>query len=410
MLKLTRVAVPAMLLVCNNVWAQSSVVLYGVIDAGFTYLTNAQTGKAASGALSGSHQFAFTDGATRGIGGSRWGLKGSEDLGGGLSAVFTMESGFMINNGTLGQGGAAFGRQIFVGFDSPWGIVTAGRQYDTEADFVSAYTPYMIVGLTGALPGDIDGDAHTRRVNNSIKYKTPLFHGFQAGAMYSLGGQAGDYTHNQVLALGVSYSLNAFSMGAGYYNSRNPNLATFGNNPNSGGPTVNNLGSSGTPTSPQSNPVYAGYASAHSFEVYAAGLSYAFGPLTTAALFAHVAFENLGDLHSGPNPLHYAGSAIFNNAELSLMYKISPVLLFGGAYTYTRNGGANGRGGANYQQGIVGVQYFLSKRTELYASAEYQVASGTDSLGQHAVANIALLTPSSNTHQLAARVGLLHRF
>jgi predicted porin len=410
MLKLSRLAVPATLLLCNSAWAQSSVTLYGLIDAGITYLSDAQIRKSPSGQLTGSHQIAFTDGTTRGLGGSRWGLKGSEDLGGGLSAIFTMENGFYINNGALGQGGAMFGRQVYVGLASPRGSITVGRQYDTEADFVSPYTAFMFAGLTGALPGDIDGDAHSRRLNNSIKFKSASYKGLQAGGMYSLGGQSGDFTRSQVWALGASYSLDAFSVGVGYYNARNPNLSAFGNSPISGGPTVNNLGSIGTSTSPESYPIYAGYASAHSFEIYAAGASYVFGPATAAVLVSHAAFENLGDLNSGPNPLQYSGNAIFNSGELTLMYKFTPVLFTGVAYTYTRNGGADGRGGANYQQGLLGVQYLLSKRTELYASAVYQVASGTDSLGQPAVANIELLTASSNNRQLAVRAGIVHRF
>lgn len=408
--KLSRVAAgSAFLFCCNSLWAQSSVTLYGLIDVGIQYSTNSQTGKSGD-QLQGAHQLSMADGATRGIGGSRWGLKGSEDLGGGYHAIFTVENGFSITNGTLGQGGLMFGRQAFVGIDSPYGTLTFGRQYDTEADFVSPYTPYMFAALTGALPGDVDGDAHTRRTNNTIKYKSPDFRGFRFGGMYSLGGIAGDPTRSQIWALGASYAYQGFSVGAGYYNGRNPNLSVFGNSGNSGPATSNNLGSFGSATTAQSNPIYAGYASAHTYEVYATGMNYNFGRFTAAALYAHVSFDDLGDISSGPNPLHYRGKAVFNNAEASLMYKISPAFFVGGAYTYTHNGGANGFGGANYHQAILAGQYFLSKRTELYASGVYQVASGTDSLGQPAVANQELVTPSSNNHQLVFRAGILHSF
>src|ERR1700754_1749666 len=82
--------------------AKSSVTLYGLIDAGLTYTNN----------QGGSHNFKMTSGA---VNGSRWGLRGSEDLGGGLKAIFTLEDGFSIANGTFGQGGREFGRQAFVG-------------------------------------------------------------------------------------------------------------------------------------------------------------------------------------------------------------------------------------------------------------------------------------------------------
>src|ERR1700731_4789963 len=83
-------------------YAQSTVTLYGIIDTGITYVNN--TGKGAVVAMqSGVEQ------------GSRWGLKGSEDLGGGLKTVFQLENGFNVNTGKLGQGGLEFGRQAYVG-------------------------------------------------------------------------------------------------------------------------------------------------------------------------------------------------------------------------------------------------------------------------------------------------------
>ena len=82
--------------------AQSSVTLYGLIDAGITYSNN-QAGHSAWQATSGT------------VNGSRWGLRGSEDLGGGLKAIFTLENGFSIMNGTSKQSSRMFGRQAFVG-------------------------------------------------------------------------------------------------------------------------------------------------------------------------------------------------------------------------------------------------------------------------------------------------------
>lgn len=78
--------------ICVQAQAQSSVTLYGLIDEGFNFTTNA-----------GGHRgYQMVSGDTVG---SRWGLKGSEDLGGGLKAIFQLENGFNTNNGALGQGG-----------------------------------------------------------------------------------------------------------------------------------------------------------------------------------------------------------------------------------------------------------------------------------------------------------------
>nr|WP_285645947.1 porin [Burkholderia plantarii] len=79
--------------------AQSSVVLYGLIDEGFNYTSNVQTGRS-GGAPTGKQQYALVDGAT-GIGGSRRGLKGTEDLGHGYKAIFVLENGLNINTGGL---------------------------------------------------------------------------------------------------------------------------------------------------------------------------------------------------------------------------------------------------------------------------------------------------------------------
>src|ERR1700738_1089878 len=109
--------------------AQSSVTLYGLIDAGLTYVTNERVGTTGT---TGHSNFAMTDGS---INRSRWGLRGSEDLGGGLKAIFTLENGFTIKNGALGQNSRMFGRQAFVGLASDqFGTVTLGRQYESTVD------------------------------------------------------------------------------------------------------------------------------------------------------------------------------------------------------------------------------------------------------------------------------------
>jgi predicted porin len=100
------------------------VTLYGVIDEGLNFNTN----------MNGDRSYAMQSGV---LSGSRWGLRGAKDLGGGLKAIFTLENGFDPSTGKLGQGGLEFGRQAFVGLSSPVGRVTLGRQYDLHVDFSS---------------------------------------------------------------------------------------------------------------------------------------------------------------------------------------------------------------------------------------------------------------------------------
>jgi predicted porin len=109
-MKQTSLTIAAMLLFATGAaHAQSSVTLYGLIDTDMAYASNAHTGNAANPS---SGEFSLNSG---GLSTSRWGLRGNEDLGGGLSAVFDLENGFTVNNGAAKNGGDLFGRQAWVG-------------------------------------------------------------------------------------------------------------------------------------------------------------------------------------------------------------------------------------------------------------------------------------------------------
>lgn len=152
--------------------AQSSVTLYGTVDAAVEHLSNAPTGG-----------ITRMPGLTGGSAPSRLGFRGSEDLGGGLRAIFTLEQGISVDNGTLNQGGRAFGRQAFVGISAPWGTVSLGRQYSMlfwsqlDAD---------ILGPAMFASGSVDSYLPNARVDNAVAYRG-TFSGFTVGATYSLG-------------------------------------------------------------------------------------------------------------------------------------------------------------------------------------------------------------------------------
>src|ERR1700754_2102628 len=142
--------------------AQSSVTLYGLIDEGFEAASNT----AIPGSHSGGRLFRLD--STFGLNSSRWGLRGTEDLGGGLHATFLLESGFELNNGRLQQGGAEFGRQAYVGLASDrFGAVTLGRQYDSVVDYIGHFEfgDSTVGTLHAAHPADLDNINDTRRTN-----------------------------------------------------------------------------------------------------------------------------------------------------------------------------------------------------------------------------------------------------
>jgi predicted porin len=393
--------------------AQSSVTLYGLIDAGVNYTTSVQTSRASDGSLHGGSQFAMLDGGLGGLSGSRWGLKGVEDLGGGWKALFQLESGLSFNSGSLGQGGAIFGRQAFVGLSGNPGTLTLGRQYDSLRDFVQSYAATaQLGGVMAGRPDDLDNLANSRRVNNAVKYMSPKFNGLTFGGLYSIGGVAGAPGRSQLWSLGLNYENGAFAFGAAYLNARNPNFSYFGTNPNaSASVTINNMGSAGSPASPEYNPVYAGFALANTMEIVGAATTYNIGNFTLGVNYTYTRFDNLGDKRtSGPNPYNYSGNAIFSSPEINIQYQVNPALRLGAAYNYTHLTRANYNNGATYNQYSAGASYALSKGTVIYGVAIFQIASGTDSLNQPAVASLDGLTPSATSHQASFRLGLRHYF
>jgi predicted porin len=367
--------------------AQSSVTLYGIIDAGFAFNNNSN----------GEQLYAMSSGNLQG---SRWGLRGTEDLGGGLKALFVLENGFNVFNGRLGQGGAEFGRQAYVGLGSTqFGTVTLGRQYDSVVDYTGAFEAgSQWATFAGAHPGDLDNMNNANRVNNAIKYTSANYAGFTFGGLYSLGGVAGQFNRNQIWSVGLGYSQGPLQLGAGYLNVRDPNFSFFGNTP-----------SSSTTGSNMLSRVYSGFASAKTQQVISAGGAYTFGAATIGATYSNTMFKDVGTVTgTGLNPAGFtSGAGKFHNAEINFKYQLTPALLLGVAYDYTKGYGLTD---AKYHQAMLGADYFLSKRTDVYINGVYQHASGTDSTNTSAVANINGLSPSSTSNQVTAIVGMRHKF
>lgn len=160
-------------LAAGGVFAQSSVTIYGVMDAAVEHVSNVS---ASGGSLT---RMPSLTGTTP----SRLGFRGSEDLGGGLRGLFTLEMGIAPDSGALNQGGRIFGRQSTVGLAGPWGSVTLGRQYTMlfwsalDADVLGP----NIHGLSA-----FDSYIPNARADNSIAYRG-TFSGLTVGATYSLG-------------------------------------------------------------------------------------------------------------------------------------------------------------------------------------------------------------------------------
>lgn len=349
------------------VYAQSSVTLYGLLDEGLTYASN-QNGHSAWLVQSGGGSL------------SRWGLRGAEDLGGGYKAVFTLENGFDVSSGNLSNNGRLFGRQAYVGISSPYGTFTLGRQYEEVAEMLSPIAAGLNWAVNFAHAGDVDNVGGSIRINNSVKYASPKVAGFTFGALYSFGGQPGQFSTNSVTSVGLSYNGISFPLyvAAAYTVIKNPYAAAFDS------------------IAPR-NIIYAPYVqSAQSESIAGIGASYKLGGAAMAFQYTSTQFKK-GFL---------ASNVRFDNYEASLGYFITPFLFAGAAYIYTHGKVDATSASPIYRAIDLYTNYFLSKRTDIYFAAELLKAAGSATQAQ-----ITLIpSPSSGQTQGLLRVGIRHRF
>lgn len=350
------------------------MTLYGIVDAGINYVNNSGGEKA----------WTTSSGIAQG---SRWGLRGAEDLGGGLKAVFQLENGFNVFNGRLGQGGLEFGRQAYVGISSEqFGTITVGRQYDPVVEYVQ---PITLNGNGGAFfshAGDIDNTNNAFRVNNSVKYTSPSIGGLKFGGMYAFGGVAGQFGRNSTAAAGVSYSAGPVSLGAAYFYAKNP-AAQF----------VDGNWAANTPT-PSTHGAFGYVGNPSNMQTIAVGGTYKIGAATLGLDYTNVRFD---DANGTTSSVH------FNNYEAWGQYMFTPAATLALGYTFT-DGNVNYSGAKpKYNQFNLLADYWLSKRTDVYLMGVYQHTSGG------ALADIydGLVGAQSTTNsQVVARVGIRHKF
>lgn len=389
--------------------AQSSVTLYGIVDNAIAWQNNSS----GTGATTGGHSKVQM--ATGIWAGSRFGLKGSEDLGGGTKAIFQLEAGFNANNGSSQwtQGGGIFTRQAWVGVtNASYGTLTAGRQYTAYYTLLSPYSPTTwLTGYYGAHPGDIDSLDTSYRANNSIVYMSPKYYGFTVGGSYSLGGVAGSFNRGSTWSAAIQYLNGPAGIAVGY---QRVNNATLGGGIWGTSSTVQNgtnVDAKGNPigVQPAVSSINNGYASAQSQQRVAVTAGYQFTPSwDISASYSNVQY--IPGTGSG-----FKNTAIFNTAGAVLHWKASAQWDFAAGYSYTAATQSNGvSSSAKYHQVTLSQYYSLSKRTGLYAVEAYQHASGDTLNGGKIISATTSIGDGvgagSKQNQIAAGVGLIHRF
>ena len=355
-MKISRIAVASLGLFATTAFAQSSVTLYGVADAGIEYLSNVP-----SASPGGSNQVRMTSGN---MSTSRWGLRGVEDLGGGLKAIFELESGISFDTGAQNNSTRLFDRSAFVGLGSKYGQLTLGRQttpmYDTtlQLDPMGFAPRYSLFKMDDVLAG---------RADNAIKYRG-IFSGLTVTGLYSFsrtgGGEVpGNYKVDRNMGVSLMYETGALAVGAVYDGIQGSTVATADRKDRRA----------------------------------LIGASYAFGP--AKAFIGYRWYNgNVGALPTNGSNIYWAG----------LRYGLTPALTLTGAayYTDSRNSGADPF------LFVASADYAFSKRTDVYMNVGYALNRGNSQLGMNGY-NSTTGSPTNvvpGKDQTGVVVGVRHKF
>ncbi|MGS0743410.1 porin [Glaciimonas sp. GG7] len=371
-MKKSLIALAVLSATAGLVQAQSSVNIYGIVDTGITYSNNIEK---EDGTGTGS-KFSMNSGV---IQGSRIGFKGTEDLGSGLSAIFQIESGFDNSTGGGAQG-KFFNRKSVVGLSGGFGTVLFGNQTDmlddagaltSNQDFGSivSKTTHNLNRLGGA------------RVSNSIRYNTPEMKGFTGSVIYGLGEQAGKVSAGQSFGLGGIYKNDALALYAGYFQSK------FGKNPSDSlvGQLVA-LGEYEGVDLPADGTTAA--------KTLSLGGSYEAGPARIYSNWSRVKVPTVGR-----QDVYEIGTDYALSAPLHLLASVQHV-------RYTSELDSSSKK-PNTNQLNLGVDYFLTKRTDVYGFLSYAKGSHESPVG---VWDDAATKPNGSSKQTSMSVGIRHKF
>ncbi len=318
--------------------ADSGVTLYGVADINIEYVSSlgAQTPSAANGfnAGPGNSAFRLTSG---GLAGSRWGLRGVEELGNGLKALYVLENGFGLDDGKPQQGGRLFGRQAFVGLESAGlGRLTFGRQYTTLFSALANFSPTAYAGQYEPVVAQLGMNV---RSDNTVKYSstfgtvTAIAHWSFGNGVAGGGEVPGQFRRDTGYGAAIAYASGPFGATVAY---------------DQFNPTLTAGGSTGT------------------FKKAAVAASYATGPAKLMGGYRWGQSKSAADAILLRDDYYWIGAN----------YQATPALALTLAYYYDDVKSLAGINIKNPWQALFIASYSLSKRTELYLSTAYAKNAG----------------------------------
>jgi len=351
-MKKTLIALAVMGSFSGAAMAESSVQLYGIIDLGVVHTTNQSQGYSATGVANGYTGQSVNKLGTGVQSGSRIGLKGTEDLGGGLSAFFQAETGFCANGGTTAQAGPGgsfctggpgsgfMSRTSMVGLKGDFGTVAAGRMYSTTFNNAASVDPFGD-GLTGSESNIDVASIDYTRISQMVAYVTPNLYGFTGTAAYAFGAQAGDNTAGRGYALNAVYNNGPLMVGVGYLNH---NFIASG------------LGTYPIPSSSQSTN-----------KITQLFGSYDLGVVKLSAMYQ--TFKGDVPASAIPNMLMVNSTGNLDNRFwlLGATVPVGPGAILA-SYGQTKD---NNTANSTAKQYSIGYTYALSKRTNLYTSLNH---------------------------------------
>lgn len=326
---------------------------------------------------------------------SGFGLRGQEDLGSGLSAIFNLKNIVVPSNGKLSESNEIFGQMAFVGLSSKsYGTLTLGRQYDPVTDLLEPLTADIRYGALFTTVANVDNYDALLHINSSVKYASPVLGGFQFEGMASLNGVAGSASAGSVYSAALAYTNGGLALAGGYIVNRVYNtLAGAGGAVNSS-TTADGLN--------YDNPVVQ-FANIRSNQIARFGGQYTYGKVIVGAAYSNSKF----------NQFDSALTLTFNSGSAFLLYNLNPELNVAAGYTYTKASGDGAN--ASYNQLSLGSDYFFSLRTDVYLSAVYQRANGEtlDNSGGLVAATASIGDEGfygTSRSQAMAVLGIRHRF
>jgi outer membrane protein OmpU len=341
--------------------AQSSISLYGVIDDGLTFVNN----------YGGHAAWRMEDSISQG---DRFGFRGSEDLGGGISAIFNLENGFNPNTGALRQGGLEFGRQAWVGLeDKRLGTVKFGRTFDQMTTTLLPFHTGYYAGIYTFDVGDHDRISGSW-LNNVVTYVSPDLGGVRLTAQYSFNSLSStSNNYGPAFSLGALYTHGNFSVGVAMTNVHDYTVAP--------GTSL------GLPRFLGQNVVYTSQlVTVDRYRTAGIGGAYSFGTFGISGVYTNTRYQS-GVVANTMQSL---------NSTFHFNVRPDTTLAVGLSHsTFSQY---------KWNELDFSADYLFSKRTDVIASLDCVRASG----GAHA--GLVTLTPSSNSTQLAARLAMRHRF